>query len=312
MTGNIPKISIIMNCYNGSSYLLQSITSVLNQSYNNWEIIFWDNQSTDTSAEIFSTINDNRLKYFLSQKKSNLGEARNKALQKCTGDYICFLDVDDYWEENKLQDQLEWFLTNSNYSFLYTNYNIVYHNRIKKNILSPKQPTGNVFEIFLEYYPVNLQTVMIKSDALKKIKYFFDSNLDLAEEYDFFLRILLDSKAGYINKAYVNYRVHNQMNSLKKIDKWPDEIEYIIKKFTKEITNFEIDYSNSIKKLKYKISYYKARNEMNKNNFKDARKHLFTYMFNDYKLFLLFFLTFFGNRIWNFIHRLNGKLATNK
>ena len=61
---NQPLVSVIMNCYNGEEYLSHAINSVLNQTYKNWEIIFWDNQSTDKSAEIFKAYNDKRLKYY--------------------------------------------------------------------------------------------------------------------------------------------------------------------------------------------------------------------------------------------------------
>ena len=62
-------ISIIMNCHNGETYLKEAIQSVLNQSYKNWELIFWDNNSTDKSAQIFQSFQDKRLKYFFTKKK---------------------------------------------------------------------------------------------------------------------------------------------------------------------------------------------------------------------------------------------------
>ena len=61
---NRPLVSIIMNCYNGEQYLPQALNSVVDQTYGNWELIFWDNQSTDKSAEIFKKYNDIRFKYF--------------------------------------------------------------------------------------------------------------------------------------------------------------------------------------------------------------------------------------------------------
>ena len=61
---NQPLVSIIMNCYNGETYLIQSIESVLSQTYKNWELIFWDNRSNDKSAEIFKSYKDSRFKYF--------------------------------------------------------------------------------------------------------------------------------------------------------------------------------------------------------------------------------------------------------
>ena len=61
---NEPLVSVIMNCFNGEEYLREAVNSVIKQNYKNWEIIFWDNQSTDKSAEIFKSYKDKRLKYY--------------------------------------------------------------------------------------------------------------------------------------------------------------------------------------------------------------------------------------------------------
>ena len=96
-----PLISIIMNCYNGEKYLKKSIKSVINQNYKNWELIFWDNKSSDNSKKILKEFKDNRIKYFFSKKFTNLYEARNLAIKKSKGSYICFLDTDDWWDKKK-------------------------------------------------------------------------------------------------------------------------------------------------------------------------------------------------------------------
>ena len=73
-----PLVSIIINCFNGEKYLREAINSVIAQSYENWEIIFWDNKSTDKSAKIFQSYNDKRLRYFLAPFHTELlYEARN-------------------------------------------------------------------------------------------------------------------------------------------------------------------------------------------------------------------------------------------
>ena len=95
---NEPLVSVIMNCFNGEEYLREAVNSIIKQNYENWEIIFWDNQSTDKSAEIFKSYKDSRLKYYYAPSHSNiLYEARNYALKKPNGDFIAFLDVDDWW-----------------------------------------------------------------------------------------------------------------------------------------------------------------------------------------------------------------------
>jgi glycosyltransferase involved in cell wall biosynthesis len=105
-----PLVSIIMNCHNGEKYLKQAINSILTQTYENWEIIFWDNQSNDESAKIFKDYNDDRLKYYLADTHDEiLNRARNSALKKAKGEYIAFLDTDDWWLPKKLEMQIPLF-----------------------------------------------------------------------------------------------------------------------------------------------------------------------------------------------------------
>tara|TARA_A100001035_G_C27431821_1_gene341847 strand:- start:23 stop:376 length:354 start_codon:yes stop_codon:yes gene_type:complete len=105
MKSNNPLISVIMNCHNGEKYLKKSVQSILRQSYYNWELIFWDNQSSDNSARIIKRFKDNRIRYFKAKKFTNLYEARNQAIRKSKGEFICFLDTDDWWIKEKLKIQ---------------------------------------------------------------------------------------------------------------------------------------------------------------------------------------------------------------
>ena len=85
---NNQKVSIIINCYNGEKYLNLAIESVLNQTYKNWEIIFWDNQSTDDSKFILKSYKDKRIKYFYAKKFTNLHIARNLAISKAKREHL--------------------------------------------------------------------------------------------------------------------------------------------------------------------------------------------------------------------------------
>ena len=88
-----PLVSIILNCYNSESFLYECIKSILEQTYENWEIIFWDNKSDDKSAEIYKSFNDKRFKYFYSNIHTSLYEARNLAIKKSKGELISFIDL---------------------------------------------------------------------------------------------------------------------------------------------------------------------------------------------------------------------------
>ena len=123
-------ISIIVNCYNGEKYLKDTIQSVLNQKYQNWEMIFWDNQSNDNSKKIINKYNDNRIKYFYSNKKLPLYAARNEAIKKSSGELIAFLDTDDWWDEKYLSSKTELF-DDANIDYFYNNVFIYYEKNNK-------------------------------------------------------------------------------------------------------------------------------------------------------------------------------------
>ena len=90
------KISVIVNCHNGEKFLNKCISSILNQKYQNFEIIFYDNFSSDNSKNIVKKFKDRRIKYFFTDKKLSLYEARNRAVKLSIGEIIAFLDVDDW------------------------------------------------------------------------------------------------------------------------------------------------------------------------------------------------------------------------
>ena len=103
-----PLVSIIMNCFNGEKYLIDSLKSVRDQNYKNWELIFWDNKSIDQSKYLFKKFKDKRFKYYYAKKFTNLYTARNLAIKKAKGEIITFLDVDDLWLPDKLLKQVKY------------------------------------------------------------------------------------------------------------------------------------------------------------------------------------------------------------
>ena len=121
-----------MNAYNSEKYMKEAITSVLNQSYVNWELIFWDNMSNDSSYKILKNYSDNRIKYFKSKTFTSLYVARNLALEKASGDFISFLDTDDWWVNDKVQKQIKLFSNNKNLNVVYTNFYVFKQKRKKK------------------------------------------------------------------------------------------------------------------------------------------------------------------------------------
>ena len=162
-----PLVSIIMNCHNGEKYLKESLNSIVNQTYKNWELIFFDNNSNDNSKKILSSYeNDQRIKYFKSIEFLKLYDARNKAIEQAKGEYITFIDTDDLWINDKLEKQIT-FIENNNFEIIYSNYNVRYENKNIEILKYKKQlPSGEVMKDFLKEYTVGILTVMIKRKIL--------------------------------------------------------------------------------------------------------------------------------------------------
>ena len=114
-------VSIVMPSYNTAPYIEETIQSVLNQTYTNWELIIVDDCSNDNTDEVLDAIKDNRIRYFKNGKNSGAAVSRNKALREAKGQWIAYLDSDDLWMPEKLEKQIK-FMEENGYAFSYTNY----------------------------------------------------------------------------------------------------------------------------------------------------------------------------------------------
>ena len=264
-----------MSCHNGEKYLTEAILSVLNQSYKNWELIFWDNFSSDNSAKIIKNFKDKRIKYFRSKKKTNLAIARNNAILKSNGEFICFLDTDDYWLKNKLKIQIKTIKSNNLISVVFCKYFILNDklNKLSKHsfmdVTNYNKLAGLIFPQLLNKYIdgkplLGPLTIMIKKKILDKIA--FDIKLHVFADFDLFLNLSLTKNFQGINDYLAVYRLHDSNESFQSLKKY--NIEYVY--WYNKIKNNSI-YNNftNFQKIKDQINYQKFLiYEENKNYFK--------------------------------------------
>ena len=102
----MPRVSVIMNVRNGAGTLRAALESALTQTYRDWELIVWDDRSSDDSAEVVAGFTDPRIRYMLSPEESSLGQARDLAIRQACGEWLAFLDQDDIWLPHKLELQI--------------------------------------------------------------------------------------------------------------------------------------------------------------------------------------------------------------
>ena len=114
-------VSIIMPSWNTERFIAETIQSVIDQTYTNWELLIVDDCSTDNTDEVVASFKDDRIKYFHNEKNSGAALTRNRAMREARGEWIAFLDSDDLWMPEKLEKQIA-FMKENGYTLSYTEY----------------------------------------------------------------------------------------------------------------------------------------------------------------------------------------------
>ena len=203
-----------MNCYNGEVYLHESIKSILSQTYKNWELIFWDNKSEDKSAEIFKSYKDKRFKYYYASQHTPLYDARNQAIEKSSGEFIAFLDTDDFWAKDKLELQIPFF-KDLEVGVVYGNLFIVNEKlNTKKIFLKKKKPKGFILDDLLKDYCTGLVTLVIRKSFLDNNQPAFDGSFNIMGDFDLMIRMSSKYKFECVDKPRVILRTTKPTKTL--------------------------------------------------------------------------------------------------
>ena len=287
-----PLISVIINCKNGEKYLFESVNSVLNQSYENFEIIFFDNNSVDKSKEIIESFQTNKIKYFHSDQNLLLGEARNLALSKASGEYITFLDTDDIYLKERLFTQLL-AMQQENYEVSYSGYfEINKKGEYLKEIL-PRISSGNIFEKTLKRYNVNLQTIMLKKELIDRLKVYFDKSLNFSEDGDFFLNIIINEPVLVLRKPLIKYRIHPDQDTRKKYNLVAKEFKITLNKLKLNYPEKYIKYKKAFNFAFIKLTYFEFLDILINGNLESSLEKISKIKFKDIRYFLIWiFLNF--------------------
>lgn len=289
MNGNTinPLVSVIINCYNGEAFLKEAIDSVFNQTYLNWEIIFWDNCSTDNSAKIAKNYGE-KVKYYLSEHNTKLGEARNQALKKCKGEYIAFLDVDDIWYLNKLEVQINSMLEEKT-SLSYTGCDIGIS---QKNIFSskPRYKSGYIFGKLIEQFEIILPTAIIKKEILNELDIDFNTKIVASEEYDLFVQIAANKPVTVINESLCFYRISPNSLTNQSINFRAHDRIITLSTLKNKYYHVVSENINHFNKAKYKIWYYRFQAALFHKKIKIAKFNINKIKFKDFRYFLIFIM----------------------
>lgn len=298
------KFSIIINCHNGEKFLSDAIESILSQTYKNWEIIFVDNQSTDSSAEIAKSYGD-KVIYYRPHTFMELGEARNEAVVLTKGEWIAFLDCDDYWYPEKLEIQLG-AVENTEYDFCYAGIKEVDEQDKFIRYEIPREKKGFIIKDLLRQFDVNMVTPIIRKSALTRLQLNFDKKITASEEYNLFIRLAARSKGISLASVLGVYRVSKDSLTNKKIHNWSKERLYTLRQLLLENKELRFSCGKELEEAKARAIYYQARFLIADRQYRKAKKMMSKVSLVSARYFLLSCLIRFPI-IWNFIHQGNLK-----
>ncbi|MCH8171215.1 MAG: glycosyltransferase family 2 protein [Bacteroidetes bacterium] len=216
---NTPLISVVIPSYNSSEFIRETIESVLNQTYKNFEIIVVDDESSDNTVSILKDLSNKnkRINYYQIPHNGRPSVPRNYGVEKSNGKFVAFLDADDIWVENKLKKQISEFEKHPDYILVYS--------------MSVTFGVANLFSPYYEVLPllhkvckrkqellnmgnsITCSTVLINKEHFQKVGGFDeDPNLQI-EDYDLWIRLSELGHFGFVSRIHTYYRVHGKQFS---------------------------------------------------------------------------------------------------
>lgn len=195
------KISIIIPTFNRRDYITTALDSVLKQTHKDYEIIIIDDGSNDDTKDVLKPYQNN-IRYFYQGNKG-IPTTRNRGIREAGGDYIAFLDSDDYWLPKKLERQMECFSKNPDYGMVATRCSSIRPDGSLREKNRPGKSGWVLIDLFKANF-IRTSSAMIKKECLDTVGV-FDESLPECEEYDLWLRIAKKYPVGFINDPLAVY-----------------------------------------------------------------------------------------------------------
>jgi len=207
MTKKVPKVSVIIPTYNRAQLVGRAIRSVLNQTYQDFETIVVDDGSTDNTEEVVKSFNDSRIRYIRHEENRGGSAARNTGIRAARGEYVAFLDSDDEWLLEKLEEQIALFRKNPECGAVYTKRLIFDNGKIK--IVPQDQQEGWILKPLLRSNVVGTtSSVVVKRQCFDKVG-LFDERLLSSQDWDMWIRIAKHFTFRAIPKPLIKYHARH-------------------------------------------------------------------------------------------------------
>lgn len=309
----MPKISVIMNCLNGERFLPSALSCLQAQTCQDYEVIFWDNASTDESAEIAQAFGK-KLRYFCSSETVPLGHARNLAIAQAKGEFIAFLDCDDIWRPAKLEKQLALFEKDPRTGLICTDTEVCEGQRLLYRMFERYEPlAGNAFAELMRSQWISMSSAMIRKKALDSIAsqnaspdappQWFDESLNVCEEADVFYRIAHDWQLNHIDEPLTVWRIHAANTTFSKFGQFAGETLAILAKHRRLFPEYDSQYGDIAALLERRAAFQGAIALWRDGNGREARRAIEPHMKEGPKYRLFWLLSFLPGAMFDIAAR---------
>lgn len=215
------KISIITASYNYAQYIEEAIDSVINQSYQDWELIIVDDGSSDNSAEIIKSYcaKDSRIKLFQHDKGANKGlkETLLLGLEKATGKWIAFLESDDFFEPDNLTEKVKIIERHGNLGLVFNKVRFLSEfkkkeqkrfEKVQEKLSKKDFPRNMFYDFYINNMILTFSCVMVRRDALNPS--FFETPVDKLLDWWLWIHLAYENEFYYIEKELTSWRLHDK------------------------------------------------------------------------------------------------------
>ncbi|MDJ0616311.1 MAG: glycosyltransferase [Calothrix sp. MO_192.B10] len=284
-------ISVIIPAYNAENTIKETITSVLKQTFTNWELIIIDDGSTDSTLDISSSFTDSRIKIF-SYPHAGGNVSRNRGFQHTVGSFISFLDADDLWTPDKLESQFKALQANPQASVAYSWTDYIDENN--SFLVSGTHITrnGDVYEsLLINNFLENGSNPLIRREALIKLDG-FDESLSAGQDWDMWLRLAANYHFVAVSSVQILYRVSSHSVS-SKLERQEKACLHVLEKAYKiRPSSFTDTWNKSLTHIYKYLTCRALQKPLNRQKSGSALRFLCKYFINDNKRLQNLFFTF--------------------
>ena len=269
-----PEFSVVIVGYNHGEYIHKAIQSVLNQTFQDFEIIVFDDGSTDNTRKIVNNISDKRIKYFYQENSGLPARGRNEGISLATGKYISLLDGDDFWYEKKLEKCKKALEDNQDVDLICHNEAIIYGDRVLRHTYYGPFVNNMYFKLLFDGNCLHTSAVTIRRDIFFEdgFKFCEDKNLLTIEDYDYWLRLSRTYKFHFLPQVLGYYLVTESGAFLRNAETSSLNMLSLLESHFNKIENNSVKLQQRIRKRRSSVMCAAGRIYQHRREFKQSQK----------------------------------------